>query len=117
MEKITTELLIAIYNRASQYALTKYGTVPDDIKIDEDGNIIAEWHDYHCGEHSTESEYISADNLTEDLDIVAAQRKERLEKERIANEIRQKEINRRYEEQQKERRKQEYLKLKREFEQ
>ena len=115
---ITSELLQTIYKRAQQYAVTKWGKEPDYIEIseDRDGIIIAKWVDYHCGDRDDNSEYISAENLTEDLDSVAEQRKKELERQRAEYEKKQREANQRHEEQQKERRKQEYIKLKKEFE-
>lgn len=68
------------------------------------------WQQYY------EYEYITADNLTEDLDEVARKRQIELEERRKAEEIKRKQEQERREKVEKERRKQDYLKLKKEFE-
>lgn len=115
-QKITTELLQAIYERANEYAITKYGKEPDRIEIDSDGMIIARFICYQCGNTDEEYEYISAENLTEDLEIVAKERKEKEERERIQLEEYRKAQEKLREERDKEQRRQQYLKLKNEFE-
>ena len=114
--EITEELLKAIYTRANQYAITIHGSEPDNIKIDSDGMLQAEWSHYHCGDTDYEYECISAENLTEDLDEVAKQRLIKLEEKAKADEIRRKAEQIKYAAQQKENRRHEYLKLKKEFE-
>lgn len=114
--QITSELLQTIYDRAKQYALTKYGEEPDRIEIDSDGTITVRFIDYRCGEIDENTEYIVAENLSEDLDDVAKVRKEKEEQERIKREEYNKEQERLRKEREKETRRQNYLKLKEEFE-
>lgn len=114
--EITTELLKTIYTRASQFAISKFGSEPDRMRLEDDGTIYCKWITYgRCGDVDEQTEYITAENLTEDLDVVAAEREKRLEekkKEREAYEKAQKTI---HEEREKETRRQQYLKLKTEF--
>jgi len=77
--KITTDLLKTIYTRANQFAITKFGSEPNRLELDSDGTITARWIDYRCGDIDENTETITADNLTEDLDVVAAERAKRLE--------------------------------------
>ncbi len=114
--QITTELLQTIYERANQYVITKYGKEPDRIELDTDGMITARFIDYRCGEVDEDTEYVSAENLTEDLDAVANERKQKEEAERIKRDAYNKEQEKLRNEREKERRKQDYLKLKKEFE-
>ena len=112
---ITQELLETIYKRANEFATIRYGSEPDKIQLDNEG-ITAIWENYRCGDYDYEYEYITADNLTEDLDEVARKRQIELEERRKAEEIKRKQEQERREKVEKERRKQDYLKLKKEFE-
>jgi hypothetical protein len=114
--EITSDLLQTIYSRANQFAITKFGSEPDRLELDSDGTITARWIDYRCGDMEEETEYISAENLTEDLDVVAAERAMRLEEERIKREAYEREQRRIREQREKEERKRQYEKLKKEFE-
>ncbi len=114
--KITQELLQTIYTRANQYAITKFGSEPDNIKLQSDGTLEVEYSYYCCGSTDYKNEYISAENLTEDLDEVAKQRQIKLDEEYRINEIRRKEEQEKYNKQQKENRRQQFIKLKVEFE-
>lgn len=113
--EITKELLQTIYERANQYALTKYGKEPDSLQLQYDGTIAAEWVTYHCGDRDTDTEYITAENLTEDLDAVAAERRKREEEERQKRAAYEAEQKRLREQRDKEERKRQYEKLKQEF--
>lgn len=112
---ITEETLEIIYERAVQFAIAKYGSEPNHLKLYEN-YISAVWYVGCCGDHEEETEVINPSDLTADLDKVAAERREA---ERLKA-IKQAELNKQREEQYKkdqlERRKQEYLKLKKEFE-
>ena len=79
---IDTELLLKIYARSKEYATAKFGHEPSQIGISEDGLIKVIYEYYSFGNWETETEYISAENLTEDLEIVAKERAERLEAEK-----------------------------------
>lgn len=114
--EITEELLSTIFKRAHEYATTKYGSQPDHFTGYKDGEFYAIWDTSCCGDRSEDSELITAENLTEDLDAVAEQRKK---EEEIRRKKDLEERQQRERDQQKrdlERRKQEYLKLKKEFE-
>jgi hypothetical protein len=115
MEKITTELLQTIFTRANQYAITKYGNEPDKIILDSSGEIWARYDNYCCGSYDYEDEIITVDNLTEDLDAVAAERAKKLEEERLKQEEynRQQKILR--EQREKEERRRKFNELKKEF--
>ena len=41
--EITTDTLKTIYERAKQFAITKYGNKPDRIEIEDGGTICARW--------------------------------------------------------------------------
>lgn len=114
--EITNDLLKTIYTRANQFAITKFGSEPDKIELDSDGIITARWVHYRCGEVDEETETITAENLTEDLDLVAAERAKRLEEERIKREAYEREQKRIREQREKDERKRQYEKLKKEFE-
>ena len=113
--EITKDLLQTIYERANQYALTKYGSEPHSISLEADGTIAATWTYYRCGDTDTDTEYISAENLTEDLDAVAAERRKREEEERQKRAAYEAEQKRLREQREKEERKRQYEKLKQEF--
>jgi len=112
---ITEEMIETIYRRANEYAIVRFGSEPSRLELGENG-IQAVWEHYRCGDYDTEYEYITAENLTEDLDEVARKRKIEQEEHRRAEEIRRKEEMERRERLEKEKRRQEYLKLKSEFE-
>ena len=111
--EITQELLERIYNRATQYTITKYGWVPDKIEITDGGEIKAVYTDYRGDD---DYEYISSENLTEDLEEVLRKRIAEEEAKRIAEEIKRQEENLKREIREKEQKKALYLKLKQEFE-
>lgn len=113
----TTEQLQNFYKQAMQYCVAAYGSEPDRITIEEDGTLHACWEHYHCGETEYEYEYISQESLSEDLEELYNKRKEEEEKARVKAEQERLERQKIYDTQQKEKRKQEYLKLKKEFEQ
>jgi hypothetical protein len=115
-QQITTELLQTICERANQYAIIKYGREPDRIELYADGMITARFIDYRCGEEDEGTKDISAENLTEDLDAVAKEQKEKEEQERIKRDAYNKEQEKIRREREKQKRKAEYLKLKKEFE-
>jgi hypothetical protein len=80
---ITTEDLKTIYDRAIQYCIAAFGDEPNNIEIYEDGTLIALYVDYCCGSREESSESIPIEKLTEDLDEVIKERKQREEDQRI----------------------------------
>ena len=114
--QITVELLQTIYERANQYAISRYDKEPDRIELNSDGQITARFISYYGGDIDEDTEYISAVNLIEDLDTVVKERKEKEEIERIKRDAYNKEQEKLQKEREKEKRKQDYLKLKKEFE-
>ena len=113
---ITTELLQKVYSRAEQYAIARWNKTPDRIEIQDDGKIRVVWEIYYSGEYDYDYEYISVENLTEDLDPVIEKRKKEEEEAWKAHEIRMKEIEHQRKLQEQEQRRLQYLKLKQEFE-
>ncbi len=113
--EITEELLEKIYNRVNEFCKVKYNEEPYRIILEYSG-IIARYEDYCCGETEVTEHEISVKDLTEDLDEVARKANEEKERQRIKEQERrqQEEILRQNRE--KENRKQQYLKLKKEFE-
>ena len=107
--------LSLIYKRAMQYCVSAYGTEPDELQICIDGNLQAKWLAYNRYDDDTYEEF-TVDNLSEDLDKVYEERKkrdaEKAEIARLAGIEREKEFKKA----EKEKRKNEYLKLKKEFE-
>lgn len=112
--EITTELIETTYKRANQYAITKYGSEPAYIRIEEDG-FRAVWYG-HYRDDDDDEEFFTVDCLTEDLDKVAAQRKIDLEEESKRYKKKQEQDRIEREKREKENRKAQYLKLKKEFE-
>ena len=113
---VTQPLLLLIYDRAIQFAIAKYGSEPDKIQIESDGAIVAVWESYYGGEYGTDYEYITAEDLTEDLDEILKLRKAKEEDQRVAAEIQRKEFELKQRIQEQENRRAQYLKLKQEFE-
>jgi len=111
--EITTSYLKTIYDRAIAYATAKYGSEPDEIKFTDEGEIRVSWTDYGGGE--LDFEYITAENLTADLDEVIKERAERLERERLASIERQRIENENRLIREKAERKAQYLRLQKEF--
>jgi len=89
--EITKELLQTIYDRAIQVSLAKFDSTPNQIHLDDNGNINLVWDISCCGE--TEYEYwnITADELNSDLDQLIIERKEKEELQRIEAEKKKKE--------------------------
>jgi hypothetical protein len=114
--KHTTELLQSLYNQATQYALAKYGTIPDAIIVQSDGTISAKWSYYSCGSWEDDYEYFTAENLDESLEAIAEERRRNEELARIAKIKQDEENEKRWKQEAKNKRKAEYLKLKKEFE-
>ncbi len=99
-----------------QYCIAAYGSEPYRITIEENGKLCACWEHYYRGETDYEYEYFSPELLSEDLVHVYEERKKREEEAKIKAEKERIEKQKLYDAQQKEKRKQEYLKLKKEFE-
>jgi hypothetical protein len=114
--EITTPLLKTIYERANQFAITKYGSEPDRLELNYDGQITARWIHYdRCGGVDENSEEISADDLIQDLDQVAEERRKRIEEERIKRDRETNERIRIQKELEKVERKRQYEELRKEF--
>lgn len=113
--EITEELLQTIYERVQQVFFAKTNQKPDNIEMFEDGFSCSKSWQVSYGGTETISEYITAKDLTSDLDEMVKERKAKEEAERQEREKIQKENNARYERQQKAKREAEYIKLKKEF--
>lgn len=115
--EITEDLLEIILTRAGEYATTKYGKKPDYIKAYSDENCLYAIYDVGCcGSYEEESELITAENLTEDLDVVVEERRKQVEEQRVKLEIYYAQQKKEREERELKNRKAEYEKLKKEFE-
>jgi hypothetical protein len=112
---MTTEQLATTHKRANEYALARHGKEPNEIELCSDGLLRAKYIDYVCGEIGETYHYISPEMLTEDLDVVAEQRRKEEEERRIKAEIERQKLLKIQEEQKKEKRKQLYLELLKEF--
>jgi hypothetical protein len=115
MMEITEKILETIFKRTDQYCLAKYGSEADEITL-ENGYIIVNFVDYHCGDRDVVSHTITVDCLTKDLDKIYEERKEEEEKrrkERKAERIKQQKLR---EEREKKQRRLKYEELKKEFE-
>lgn len=111
MENLTT-----IYNRAMQYCVAKFGKEPDELHLLADGSFKVIYGNSCRGEYYEDEQYFEESCLTQDLDSVYEERKkaeqEAQEKQRLKNE--EERIKR--EQRDRENRRDQYLKLKREFE-
>jgi hypothetical protein len=114
MENVTAELLLTIYNRAKEFAITKYGKEPDEIHI-EPGNIEVLYENYCCGSSDWDYHTITAEDLSADLDKVAEERRQLEEKERLEKEEKRKIEEQKRLEREKEIRRASFLRLKKEF--
>ena len=112
--KITSEFLETLYCRAKQFAITKWRKEPDRVIIDSNGTLTAIFDGYERGDEDHET--IRVEDLTSDLDAIAKERAEKLEQERIKREAYNKEQERLQSIREKEQRRQQYAKLKKEFE-
>lgn len=113
----TTEQLHSLYKQVMQYCVAAYNEEPYTFDILESGEIEVFYSDYvGRGEYETRNYIIQPESLSQDLEEVYNERKKKEEEVRIK--CKQEEIERQklYDAQQKEKRKQEYLKLKQEFE-
>lgn len=113
---ITTEQLQSIYKRAMQYCVAKFGHEPSELHLLEDGSFKVIYSSCNRGQYEEEEYFFEESCLTQDLDSVYEERKkaeeEQQEKQRIENEKRDKERK----EREKRQRKEQYIKLKKEFE-
>jgi hypothetical protein len=117
MENITDKLLETIFNRANQYALTKWNNgEPDRLELQNNGIILAVWESYRCGETEIDYETITSENLTEDLDEVAKERQIKLAEQRRIQEEENKKREVLRKQREYDERKRKYLELKKEFE-
>lgn len=116
MEQITSELLETIYKRANEAAIAKFGKgEPDRVEIYEGGAIQVIWT-ANNRDWDDESDFLNAEDLTADMDILAEQRKIKQEEERKQRIIYEAEQKKNREIREKADRKAAYLKLKKEFE-
>lgn len=65
--------LKTLYNRAEQYAIARFSKSFDRLMLGEDGLLILEWDGYERGDE--DQEYVDVESLTDDLDILVAERK------------------------------------------
>lgn len=112
--EITSELFTTIYERANQYAITKWKE-PDYLKLSPNGIIVAVFIDYCYGDTVVTEEYIHPENLIESLDAVAAKRKEDEEERRRIVKAKYEEDFLRQQAKDKENRRIQYLYLQKEF--
>lgn len=112
--ELTQDDLKVLYDRVIQYSIARWANEPDYIIIDYDGQLKLRFDSYHDNDYETR--YIDMENLTDDLDALVAERKEKeqiereqKEKEQLARQIQ----NEKYAKQQ---RFEQYLKYKKEFE-
>lgn len=109
-----SEDLKILYNRAEQHSLAKFGSKFSQLHIDEDGQLKLMWWGYERGDETYE--YVNVEDLTQDLDVLVAERKKR-EAEEAAKRAEQKRLDDiKHQEYLKRQRKAQYLKLKQEFE-
>jgi hypothetical protein len=117
MTEVTEEQLIALYDRAIQFAICKYGIEPDSsVELNEDGTLGISFTTCSYGECDTDSYTIELSDLNSDLDVLITERKikeeialvEAAEKRRLRNIELEKKA--------KEERRANYIKLRNEFE-
>lgn len=114
--EITTTQLQSIYNQTMQYCIAKYGTDPDRIVLLESGMLEATWISYSYGDSDYDYEYISPESLSKNLEELYIERKTMEEENRkIAEQIKIAE-QKVWEDNEKEKRRQKFLELKKEFE-
>ena len=114
--ELTKEGIAKLYNRCREVCLAKHNVDPDSIELNDDGTITAVTEDYCCGSSDYDYFEILAEDLSSDLDKIVEERKERERKEKEEEEKRRAERERQREIREKAKRKGEYLKLKKEFE-
>lgn len=117
MENITSELISTIHERAYAYSQARYDRTPDKIIITESGIIQLMFEDVWYGEREVDYEYINPEDLTKDLDEVAAVRRAEEERKRKEKEEYLRKQREQQENMERAFRRQEYEKLRREFEQ
>lgn len=116
MDNTNIENLISIYKRAMQYCVAKFGGEPDELHLLGDGSFKVVYGNVCHGEYYEDYQYFESSCLTQDLDSVY---EERIKAEKEEKERQRKESLKRQREQaerEKEARKDQYLKLKKEFE-
>lgn len=112
---ITTEDLKVLYERAEQYSIAKFGKNFERLHIDERGVLELRWSGYERGDDDN-LEYVEPEDLTQDLDILVAERKAKEEQERIRKAELDEIAKQKHAAWEKSNRKAQYLKLKQEFE-
>ncbi len=112
--EITEELLKTLYKRVEQVYLARRNFKPDDVEFHDDGIFYCHTLDYDR-EHICQ-EYISASDLSADLDKIIEERIKQEEIERKANEEQRKKQAEYRAKKEKDERMQKYLELKKEFE-
>jgi len=114
--EFTQENLKTLYQRAYEVLKAKEPNVdPNRLIIENDGSIRFEEDTFICGDSNTEHYYITAEELTGDLDLLIAERilREAKEKEDYQRKRKEEEIRRAHI--QKDYRKAEWEKLNKEF--
>ena len=113
---MTTELLQTIYNRAMQYCHAKFGKEADELHIIDDGSFKVIWGESCRGQYYEDEQYFGVECLSADLDAVYAERKQLEEEARLKQQKENEKRDRERKQRETEERKQQYLKLKKEFE-
>jgi hypothetical protein len=109
--EITSELLQTIEDRASEVGNIKFGSYPERVIV-EGGSIILRYENYCCGSYEYEHEYISVEELTEDLDIIREKAKKEKEKRIEEDRLKREKIAQQEKERKEEQEKNTYLQLK-----
>ena len=78
--QFTTEEIKSLYLRVKEYGFAKYGSTVESIRIDSDGDIEMEFYDTH---NDSYSHYVTAEELTADLEVIAKERLAEIERKRL----------------------------------
>ena len=114
---ITKQQLIDLYKKIEERYKAIHGDEITTIEMDEDGNFIAKYEYYSCGDWETASMEITLDDLDLDISDVIADRKRKEEEKKILQKQRHEEMLKRENDEATKKRKLQYEKLKKEFEQ
>jgi hypothetical protein len=110
--EITSELLDIIQERAEEVAKAKYGSYPDKVIL-SDGGIEVRWEYWYSSEN--ESEYLSAEELSGDLDTIVQKAKEFREQQQEQERLKKLRIEQQDKERKEEQDRNLYLTLKKKF--
>lgn len=114
--EITTELIETIYKRTNEAAIAKFGKgEPDRIELYEGGAIQVVWT-ANNRDWDDETDFLTAEDLIADMDVLSEQRKIKEKEDRRLRDIYEVQQQKIRDEKAKADRKSTYLKLKKEFE-